>query len=309
MPRFGGTRHGAMDPPVTEPRVIEPGVIDPEAVGGTGSSQAAFAGVPRLFVTADLTDGADIPLAAEQAHYLGTVMRRRVGDPVCLFNGRDGEWAGHLSVLARDRGRVVLTRRTREQVPEPGPWLMFAPVKRDATDLIVRMAAELGVAAILPVMTERTNTARVNLDRLAAISIEAAEQSERLTLPVIAPPARLFDALAAWPAGRRLFAALERVDGEPLPGSADPAGLLIGPEGGFSANELDALRRLPMVTPVSLGGRILRADTACVAGLALLQRPCSARAGADQAETLPAGHPPVARVDDRLDCRSETHDV
>jgi len=257
---------------------MDAGVTGPEAEGGTDTGEAAFAGVPRLFVTADLTDGADIPLVAEQAHYLGNVMRRRLGDPVCLFNGRDGEWAGHLSALARGRGRVVLTRRTRAQEPEPGPWLMFAPVKRDATDLIVRMATELGVAAILPVMTERTNTARVNLDRLAAISIEAAEQSERLTLPVIAPPARLFDALAAWPAGRRLFAALERTRAPPLIAPAEPAGLLVGPEGGFSANEVDALVRSSIVTPVSLGGRILRADTACIAGLTLLQRSCPTQA-------------------------------
>lgn len=248
-----------------------------DAVEPTAKDRPESGDGPRLFVAADLAPGTDIILGAEQAHYLGAVMRRRPGDPVTLFNGRDGEWTGHLSALARGRGTVTLTRQTRAQTPEPGPWLMFAPVKRDATDLIVRMATELGVAAILPVMTERTNTARVNLDRLNAIAIEAAEQSERLTLPVIAPAERLSDALMAWPADRRLFAALERADAPPPPGAADPAGLLVGPEGGFSAGELDALRRLPMVTPVSLGRRILRADTACAAGLALLQRPCSAR--------------------------------
>jgi 16S rRNA (uracil1498-N3)-methyltransferase len=242
-----------------------------------GADNRETGGGPRLFVATDLAPGADITLGVDQAHYLGAVMRRRAGDPVTLFNGRDGEWAGHLSALARGRGIVTLIRQTRAQAPEPGPWLMFAPVKRDATDLIVRMATELGVAAILPVMTDRTNTARVNLDRLAAIATEAAEQSERLTLPVIVPAARLSDALAAWPQDRRLFAALERADAGPLTESPEPAGLLVGPEGGFSAAERDALSRSPMVTPVSLGPRILRADTACVAGLALLQRPCRAR--------------------------------
>ncbi len=234
---------------------------------------ASTSGGPRLFVAADLTPGAEIILGVEQAHYLGAVMRRRIGDPVILFNGRDGEWTGHLSALARGRATVALAHQTRPQIPDPGPWLMFAPVKRDATDLIIRMATELGVAAILPVMTERTNTARVNLDRLTAIATEAAEQSERLTLPVIAPPARLFDALAAWPPDRTLFAALERANARPLAATPGLTGLLVGPEGGFSRAEQDALVRAPSVIAVSLGPRILRAETACIAGLTLLQGP------------------------------------
>lgn len=229
----------------------------------------------RLFVPGELAAGTRVDLAADQAHYLRSVMRRDVGDPVVLFNGRDGEWAGTIADLGRGRATVVLDQQIRGQAEEPGLWLAFAPLKRDATDLVVRMATELGVTAILPVITERTMTARVNLDRLRLIAIEAAEQSERLTVPVIRPPqalAAVLDALLAeWPPGRRLFAAIERSGPEvaiAVPDGSVPAGLLVGPEGGFSSTELDALAACPIVTRISLGRLVLRAETACVAGLA-----------------------------------------
>lgn len=227
--------------------------------------------VPRLFTQAALpAPGADVALAEPQAHYLGTVMRRRVGDAVLLFNGRDGEWRGRLTALSRGRGTVTLDARSRPQADEPGPWLLFAPVKRDATDLIVRMATELGAEAILPVLTERSNTTRVNEDRLLAIAIEAAEQSERLGVPTLHPPRRLFDVLADWPPTRTLFAAIER-SGAPPPCPDGPAALLVGPEGGFAPHELDGLRRSAMVRPVGLGPLVLRAESACASGLALLR--------------------------------------
>ena len=146
-------------------------------------------------------------------------------------------------------------------------------LKRDATDLLVRMATELGVAALLPLLSERTNAARVNAARLTAIAVEAAEQSERLTVPESRAPRRLPELQATWPAERPLFAAIERRPGPAIPSLDGPAGLLIGPEGGFPATELDALARCTSVAPVSLGARILRAETAAIAGLVLLQAP------------------------------------
>ena len=225
----------------------------------------------RLFVDAPLSEGASARLSEAQAHYLGTVMRRRIGDPVLAFNGVDGEWAGEVSNLTRSVATLRLSHQTREQNPEPGPWLVFALLKRDATDLVVRMATELGVAAILPAFTAHTNAARVNEGRLTAIATEAAEQSERLTVPLVNPPRPLAAILEAWPAERRLYAALERSNAPPLRPEVGRSGLLVGPEGGFLSGELDALSRSTIVVPVTLGPRILRAETACLAGLVLLQ--------------------------------------
>lgn len=208
-----------------------------------------------------------------QAHYLGGVMRRAVGDPVHLFNGRDGEWACRIAALSRGKATFGVEALVRPQAPDADLWLAFAVLKRDTTDLVVQKATELGVAALLPVFTERTNAARVNLDRLRTIAIEAAEQSERLTVPEVRPARQLHDVLAAWPAERALFVALERVDAHALRPAAGPAGLLIGPEGGFGPRDLTELDRSRSVHPVSLGPRILRAETAAIVGLALLQAP------------------------------------
>lgn len=230
----------------------------------------------RLFVDAPLMPRAEVALTEAQGHYVLTVMRRAVGDPVLVFNGREGEWLGHLSTVSRRGAALLLARQTRPQCDDAGatgPWLVFALLKRDATDLVVRMATELGVAAVLPAITARTNAARVNEARLTAIAIEAAEQSERLTVPTILAPRPLAAILADWPPERRLFAAIERADAPKLPPFRGLAGLLIGPEGGFASAELDALTRSPFVTPASLGSHILRAETACLAGLALLQAP------------------------------------
>src|SRR4051812_41963100 len=138
---------------------------------------------PRLFVPSPLAPGATVAATPAQAHHLGTVLRRGAGDLVRLFNGTDGEWAAAVAVLRRDRCSFAVGQLLRPQAPEPDLWLAFAPLKRDATDLVAEKATELGAAALLPVLTERTNTGRVNTGRLEAIAIGAAEQCERLTVP------------------------------------------------------------------------------------------------------------------------------
>jgi 16S rRNA (uracil1498-N3)-methyltransferase len=217
-----------------------------------------------------LSEGAEIPATPAQAHYLGTVLRQSPGAPLRLFNGEHGEWLARLAAIRKDRATLAVESLLRPQSPEPDLWLLFAPLKRDATDLVVQKATELGASEIRPILTARTNTARLNPDRLRAIATEAAEQSERLTVPRMADPLPLAACLAAWPAGRRLVAAIERSQAPPPAPRPGPAALLVGPEGGFTPAEVELLRRHADVEPVTLGPRILRAETACIAGLALL---------------------------------------
>jgi 16S rRNA (uracil1498-N3)-methyltransferase len=225
----------------------------------------------RIYAPTALTEGDAIATTAAQAHYLANVMRCGPGDTLLLFNGRDGEFAARIETIRRDRASLRVERPTRSQSPGPDLWLAFSLLKRDATDLVVQKATELGVAALHPVITERSNTHRMNADRLAAIATEAAEQSERLTVPQLHQPRPLAALLSDWPSDRRLLAAIERSDAPRITPTHGPRGLLVGPEGGFSPGELEALRAHPFVAAVSLGPRILRADTACIAGLAMLQ--------------------------------------
>ena len=225
----------------------------------------------RLHVPTALAEGDTVATTAAQAHYLANVMRRGPGDTLLLFNGRDGEFAARIETVRRDRASLRIGRPTRSQIQGPDLWLAFALLKRDATDLVVQKATELGVAAIHPVITERCNTHRINADRLTAIAIEAAEQSERLTVPQLHQARPLAALLSDWPSNRRLFAAVERSSALRIMPAHGPRGLLVGPEGGFTPAELEALRTHPFVATVSLGPRILRADTACIAGLAMLQ--------------------------------------
>jgi 16S rRNA (uracil1498-N3)-methyltransferase len=225
----------------------------------------------RLFVPDALRPGAAVLPSAAQAHYLGGVMRRAAGDALLLFNGRDGEYRARITALRRDRAELVVEAPTRAQAPEPDLWLAFAALKRDATDLVAQKATELGASRLLPVMTARTNAGRVNPDRLRAIATEAAEQCERLSVPEIAAPARLAALLADWPAGRPLYAAIERQPAPAIRPAHGPCAFLVGPEGGFTPAEVELLRRHPFLQPVHLGPRILRAETAAIVGLALLQ--------------------------------------
>ena len=235
----------------------------------------------RLFVTAPLIDGAPIELGQEQAHYLKNVMRLGEGDAVALFNGSDGEFRARIDSFGKRAASLVVEEQLRAQTGEPDLWLVFAPIKRARIDYLVEKATELGASALVPVITRHTHVERLNLDRLRAHAVEAAEQSERLTVPRIEEPRALEDVLAAWDASRRIMLCDESGTAPPaaqalagpnsnLSGAASWA-VLIGPEGGFAETELDALRKLPFVSAVSLGPRILRADTAALAGLAVLQ--------------------------------------
>ncbi len=230
----------------------------------------------RLFVDAALTAGDAVELDRDRAHYLTRVLRLGPGEPVALFNGRDGEWLARIAAVGRNRCTLEPVACRRAQAAGADLWLLFASVKRQALDLIVRQATELGVARLQPVVTRRTVAERFNVERARAIVIEAAEQCERLDLPAVAEPVPLEGLLADWPTGRPLLLCDETGRGTPvamalrtLPRGV--AGLLSGPEGGFDPAELDALRQLPFVTAVGLGPRILRAETAALGALAVWQ--------------------------------------
>src|SRR5882757_1225982 len=233
----------------------------------------------RLFVEADLSAGDEAPLDEAQLHYLRHVMRRPDGAPLLVFNGRDGEWRATLEGHGKKAAVARLGERTREQVAEPDVWLCFAPVKRARIDYIAEKATELGAAVLQPVLTQHTNVERVNVERLRANAIEAAEQTERLTVPEVRTPVDLARLLGDWPAGRRLMCD-ETGGGPPIAevlsaldssARAAPWAIVVGPEGGFAPAELAALRRIKDVVAVGLGPRILRADTAALAALACWQ--------------------------------------
>jgi 16S rRNA (uracil1498-N3)-methyltransferase len=239
----------------------------------TSPSPSADHGSIRLHVQAALGEGASVLLDERHSRYLGTVMRRTAGDRLRVFNGRDGEWQARIVTLGKRGALLEAEALLRPQAAEPDHWLLLSIIKREALEWAVEKATELGVAEIHPVVTARSQPARPNPDRLRAIVIEAAEQCERLTVPVIHPPLPLEASLRDWPVGRALIAAIERGDDAPAGPQPGPAALLIGPEGGFDPKELDAMRRRPFLVPASLGPRILRAETAAIVGLALLQRP------------------------------------
>lgn len=230
----------------------------------------------RLFVATDLAGGLSIGLAPSQAHYVKTVLRLDKGAVVALFNGRDGEWLGRIDGAGKGWCSVSLYEQSRPQEKPPDLWLVFAPIKRARIDFLVEKATELGVAALHPVQTQRTIVERVNLERLRANAVEAAEQTGRLSVPEVAEPEPLPRLMARWPADRRLLLCDESGAAPPiaetLAGAAPGAwAVLVGPEGGFAETELDALKKLPFVSPVGLGPRVLRADTAALASLAVLQ--------------------------------------
>lgn len=231
----------------------------------------------RLFVDAALAGGAAVELSPDQSRYLGGVLRMAPGDAVDVFNGRDGEWRTRIDVLRKSRCVLAAETCLRAQTPERGPWLAFAPLKKTATDFVIEKATELGVERLMPVVSAYTQSARVNVERLAANAREAAEQCGRLTVPAIDDAVPLAALLADWPSARRLLVMDETGAGTPIADAVAAEqrgaalGVLVGPEGGFAPSELDALSKLSFVTRVGLGPRILRAETAAMAALSCVQ--------------------------------------
>ena len=228
----------------------------------------------RLFVEHPLGQGQSVPLSRAQAHYLFGVMRLGRGDSLLVFDGRHGEWRADVAEAGTRGGSLQIVEQTRSQQDPPDLWLLFAPIKKARTDFIVEKAAELGAARILPVQTEFTNAERIRQDRLQAHAVEAAEQCGGTYVPEVSELARLEHVLRDWPEGRRLMFCDEALAGRSSAlagGLAGPWGILIGPEGGFSEAERARLAALDFAHAVSLGPRILRADTAAVAAMTLWQ--------------------------------------
>lgn len=227
----------------------------------------------RLFVEHPLAAGQALPLLREQAHYLFGVMRLGVGDTLEVFNGADGGWRVEVAEAGKRGGILVAQSQMRPQAMPPDLWLCFAPIKKARTDFIVEKAAEMGARAIQPMQTRFTNSERIRQDRLQAHAVEAAEQCGGTFVPQVRDLQRLDRLLDAWPEDRALMFCDEGKVGEPVDARAlsAPAAILIGPEGGFSPEERTRLNAMPQAAPVSLGPRILRADTAAVAALTLWQ--------------------------------------
>jgi len=230
----------------------------------------------RLYVEAALGEGQAVPVSREQANYLFNVMRLSVGDHVALFNGRDGEWTAQVMEAGKRKGLLVCLEQAAPQQMPPDVWLLFAPIKKARTDFIVEKATELGASFVQPVLTQFTNSDRVRREKLQAHAMEAAEQCGGTYVPEIAEVSRLDKVLEDWPAERRILFCDERME---APSAAEalakagigPWAILIGPEGGFSDSEAEQLRKMDCVTSVTLGPRVLRADTAAVAALTLWQ--------------------------------------
>lgn len=230
----------------------------------------------RLYVGDPLAEGAEITLTDAQGNYVRNVMRMSAGEGLLLFNGRDGEWGARLAEVAKKRVTLTLERRLREQTPPSLIRYLFAPLKHARLDYMVQKAVEMGAGRLSPVITRRTQASRVNVERMRANVIEAAEQCGVLEIAEVDEPQPLTRLIESWPEGEPLVFCDE--DADPAESVGALAGLagrriavLIGPEGGFDPAEREQLRRVPGVAPLSLGPRILRADTAAVAALALVQ--------------------------------------
>lgn len=230
----------------------------------------------RLFVTDALSVGSEIALAAQQSHYVANVLRMREGDEILLFNGRDGEWRARITAAGKREVRLSLDEQTRPQPAVPDLLYCFAPIKAGRLDYMVQKAVEMGAGALQPVITQHTQISRIGIDRLRANALEAAEQCGILAVPQVHEALKLDRLLAEWESDRALIFCDESATGDnPLEALAGlknrKLGLIVGPEGGFSESERRQLHALPFVTAIPLGPRILRADTAAVAALAVIQ--------------------------------------
>lgn len=231
--------------------------------------------LPRLFVKFKLERGAEQPLEKDQAHYLGNVLRLKQDERLLLFNGKDGEWLAALTAIGRKGAQVSIEHQTRPQEDGPDLHYLFAPLKRARLDYVAQKATELGASALRPVLTRHTVAERVKTDRLRANAIEAAEQCGILRVPDIMEPEKLSKLIDDWDADRLLIFADEAAPlASPLEAlrscKPGPLAVLIGPEGGFDREERASLLAKPFVLPISLGPRVMRADTAAIAALALV---------------------------------------
>ena len=229
----------------------------------------------RLHVTAPLAEGHAVAPTLDQSRYLTQVMRLKQGDDLLLFNGEDGEWRAEVLEILKKGVILRCVEKTREQAFGPDLELILAGIKKARVETVVEKAAELGAKSVQLVITQRTNAERIRLDRLDAIAEEAAEQTGRLDVPAVHESRKLADIIKDWPEGRKLMFC-DETGGEPAIGALQKAGggawsILIGPEGGFSPEEREMLRALPFTTAVSLGPRILRADTAAISAMTLWQ--------------------------------------
>lgn len=229
----------------------------------------------RLYLDAALSEGARVSCSSEQASYLRNVLRLAEGHAILVFNGRDGEWRAHLVAEGKRGASLDIQDCVRAQAGGPDIHYLFAPLKRARLDYMVQKATELGVARLVPVLTRHTVAERVNLDRMRANVIEAAEQCGILRVPEVAEPVKLAALLDGWDASRRIIFCDEGAEqANPIAALAElapgPLAVLIGPEGGFSPDERDMIRARPEIVALSLGPRIMRADTAAVAALALV---------------------------------------
>jgi 16S rRNA (uracil1498-N3)-methyltransferase len=230
----------------------------------------------RLFVTGDLAAGRPVGIEPAQVHYVVNVMRMAAGSELLVFNGRDGEWLARVAETGKRAVRIEAVEQTRPQPPRPDLVYCFAPLKQGRLDYLIQKAVEMGAGVLQPTITQHTQVPRVGLDRLRANAVEAAEQCGVLALPELREAERLERLLAGWDRERRLvFCDEDSSTDNPLPAlqaiAETSVGLLVGPEGGFAEEERRMLRALPFVTAIPLGPRILRADTAAVAALALIQ--------------------------------------
>lgn len=234
----------------------------------------------RLFLEADLAEEMVLKLDKAQSHYLVTVMRQKTGSEIEVFNGRSGCYLTRLEHADRKGATLRCVAQLKSQVFVPDIWFLFAPIKRTRLDFMAQKATELGASAIWPIFTAYTQMGRINEDRLYANAVEAAEQSGRMDVPQIKPAQRLANILSDWPADRYLIFCDEMVAGQSSPRetlqsqSFEKAAILIGPEGGFSAEEREILLKMPHLIRLSLGPRILRADTAGLSALTLVQSFC-----------------------------------
>ena len=233
--------------------------------------------IPRLYISFELIAGQSITLEEDQTHYIVRVMRLGIGDKVRLFNGRHGEWLGSIAVISKKSVNIALQEPLRPQGEDKGLLLVCAPLKKAHFEYAIEKATELGVTAIQPILTARTQIREVNMDRCHSIAIEAAEQSERLSLPVIHKPLSLKAYVDQWPPDYTPIICAEWGEAIPVRDAfttipkLQKIGVCIGPEGGFTSEEFALFRTLPSACFVSLGPRILRADTAALAALSCWQ--------------------------------------